>query len=189
MRYIILITLIQLSCVVNIQAEEITSIKSPDGFFIVGSNMVKQIKVLGSPDYRGYYKYESYVVTTSSKYSKHFNNGEITSRGWWVPDTQQFYSQGFNKPVKSPQCASWGKSNWSFSYTLIKTELNGKEASVWKEKSTYPNERKPKSSCVSAGINKYTCERVNCNRWDEPKPDGYIVKLKSEALNLFSKLN
>ena len=168
-------------------SQERASIKSPDGLFLVSSKNVSEIKVTGSPNKNGYYPYD--LISVRSIFSNHVKKGDITARGWWYPDTQQFNSKSWRILPKSPKCNSWEKANWSFSYAPIPIELNGIKIRVWKERNNDPNSRKPESLCAIASTNIYTCERVRCKRWDRPKANTYIVKSKSEALNLFNRLN
>ena len=166
-----------------VQAE--STINSPDQMFLVSKKSVSQIEVVRHIAKNGVYEVNFVAIIPA----KHFTKGERAMRGLWVPSSQQFIFQKYEKTVEIMKCSDWGKENWTFSFIPAKKEINGKHIDIFQEGESYGRDRKPKSACVSAGINSRTCERVTCSKWETRKPNGnFIVKSEFDAISLYKIL-
>jgi len=163
-------------------AEVVNKIDSPDGLYYVNPKGVNKISVVGEKDNDGDYKIQIYNEV--SIYSA-IQSGELTIRGWWYPALQQFNFQNYEKVIGVSRCNKWGERKWSFKYIQEKVNVLGRDISVYKQIYDYGKNNKPSGSCVGVRIDTNTCERHRCNSWEDPKPNGYIVKSKQDAHDLF----
>ncbi len=162
------------------QAPRIASI---DGFYAAGPDGVIEIKVRkkhpnGAYEFRGYAMRRDWV-------SGRLRRGDFAARGYWYPDSQQFYSQGWFQDGRS-NCGDWSEANWTFPFKFKKERINGRTIAAWYPSVlslSVPKGRKKKSICINRKIDPNNCAVLRCNEKSDPNKSSniYLVRSKADA--------
>jgi len=112
----------------------------------------------------------------------------LIARGWWSTTTQQFYTEDYQIRPHLPHCNAFEEFSWGFPYEPTVVVIGNKKYPVYKKIPSFPEKRAPQKYCVDERVSGSTCRRDRCNKWESPKPNGYLVSSRSLANSLFADL-
>mgnify|MGYP001158062339 FL=1 len=162
------------------------NIDAIDGMYLVSPKGISQVSSSGAKDRHGNYTVEINVV--ESVYPRYYTKGLLIARGWWSTTTQQFYTEDYQIRPKLPHCNAFEEFSWGFPYEPTVVVIGNKKYPVYKKIPSFPEKRAPQKYCVDERVSRSTCRRDRCNKWESPKPNGYLVSSRSLANSLFADL-
>ena len=165
-----------------------TKIESIDGFFLVGKDAILKYEVRNKAA-NGTYEYRAYLWARNWRTGA-YQKGDFVERGYWYPDSQQLYHQGWFGTGVS--CGDWSEGNWSYPFRFQRETLAGRTVESWYPTVLYtepiPSGREKLNVCINRRVDTNTCQVLRCNERADPSNSGnsYLVRSQSDALFLSS---
>lgn len=168
-----------------------TRITSIDSYYLVSTEEMTLIKVQKRIE-NGIEEIRLYDKFRASPYGlRHFQRNEYVVRGYWYPDSQQFYTQGWFENKRG--CSGgWGDMNWSNLYEFSELSVDGKLIKTWAPSplslAPTPAGRGKKRICTRRRLDMNSCSVIRCLEWSDPRnfPNVYLVRSREDALLIYN---
>ena len=168
----------------NIVTALVNRIESPNGMYLVSNKFIYELRTKGGRDSEGDYRLDGYIIKShNNKYL-----GELYFKSYWHPYTQQFSYQPKTIIHGLERCNQFLKSSPSYVFYASSKKIKGKIINFYKEGSGTTPGREPVAQCVRLLVDRNTCEVARCKEREIEKPGFYLVKLREDAITLFSSL-
>jgi len=166
-------------------------ITSIDGFYLVSHDNIFLVKVQKNAggDVEEIGIYERFRAKPFGL--RHFQRNNYSDRGYWYPDSQQFYTQG---SFSNGRCGGWSDMNWSKLYEFDELMVDGKSIKTWTPDplslTPIPAGREAKRVCTGRRIDRNSCKILRCIKWSDPRnfPNIYLVRSRDDALLIYNDL-
>ena len=158
---------------------------NPDGYYSVTPNGIEILSVQKRDD-DGNCMYVGHIVHSPMK---NMPQGQLSSRGWWLPSTQQFLDQSYMVFASRPECNGWWKAIWGHQYVWDgNMDLgDGRIFAAYRKTHDAPDGRQPEPRCTKVRIQKYSCDAY-CAETTRDFVPAYLVKDKNEAIEIFRRI-
>lgn len=169
---------------------EPTRITSIDGYYLVDNQSVVLIKAQNKTD-TGVEEIRFYEQLRASPYGlRHIPRNDYVNRGYWYPDSQQFYLQGW---FSHGSCGGdWSEINWSSLFEFSKLIVSGKTIKTWRHNvlslTSIPAGREKKRVCIKRRLDANSCSFIRCLEWSDLRntTNVYLVRSRDDALLIYN---
>ena len=171
-------------------------LQSVDGLFVVSDFAISQLQYTGARTAAGAPLFDEIIIRLpgpghfSGRTMRGASLGDVSGRGAWFPDTQQFYSQS-RAFGAGTRCMFFTDPEWST--TLVPVDipsLGETEIVAYRHSRTYAEGRRSDArQCLRPQISERSCQMVGCLLWSDEDRTGdwditYVTSLGA-AIALF----